>query len=1108
MIRNLVLIFIFFLISPSGLISRNIIPVFSSDNESGFIENKGQIYDQNGNQNNKIIALYPAGGFNLLLSKDGFSYDIYEFDAIRTGSDNSEKFQLPGYPEIKYQRIDVQFINPDAGLKIIMDDTISYRNYYNRVNYPDGILNVAVYNRVLFSNLYPGIDLLFYMVVKDGKTRLKYNFILKPGADLNRIKLKYQGVPFSLIDGSENIFNRIQFSMIRGKFTESIPSSWFIDQNNQITFTKAGYKNLGNGIIGFTTASGDIINKSLIIDPVPLYDWGSYFGGTNDDYARCIKSDKKGNLFMCGYTYSLDCIATSGAFMSVFGGGSFDGFVAKINSTGHKIWASYFGGPSNDDVCSETFDNYGNFYLAGYTRSTSNITTTGSFQPTFGGGYIDAFLVKFDSTGIRKWSTYIGGSGYDWGYTTTADENDNIYIAGRTTSINNIATSGCYQFIPGGNSDAFIQKFTTTGSRIWGTYLGGEGDDYGFSLTYDSNSYIYLAGHTSSTGGISYGNSYQTYFGGGNMDVFLAKICTCGPLVWSTYYGGNDDDEGWSVTSDYKGYLYVSGVTSSLNGISTPGCYQDTLNRNSDAFLAKFSDYGNRVWGTYFGGDSSDGGLSVVYSSNRIHITGYTFSSDLKSPVVNNDSFHGSCDAFIATFDASGKSKWLEYIGGTDYDEALSITSDSKNSIYICGYTGSSSGIATSGALQDTFGGGNFDVFIKKFRDPCYGFGATSSFIKDAACFGMNSGSAGVKISAGNPPFRYLWSNGDTTATVSDLFAGKYVCYIIDSLDCTDSVTVIIKTPDSVVVVADHRDVTCSGANDGFIHLNVSGGNPPYSFIWDNKDTLRNIDSLFADIYRCIITDMNKCTDTILCSITEPVKITLTPAIKEPLCYSDSNGEILLNVAGGIPPYRRLWWNGDTSLAIYGLKSDFYSITVTDSNNCSVNENIFVNQPEKIKIVFEKKDDTGACTGMARAIISGGSGKYYYLWSPGHFTDSVIFNLCFGRYNLLVTDSNSCKVQDSIDILNLTAIKSDGNAGQITFYPNPAENFLFFNLNHLYNNLTINFSDLSGKIIMTQKLSAENKETVDITGLHNGYYLITISTPELIIGQYKLLIEK
>jgi hypothetical protein len=314
--------------------------------------------------------------------------------------------------------------------------------------------------------------------------------------------------------------------------------------------------------------------------------WGTYYGGIGgSSRVLGVTTDAAGNVYLAGSTSSTTSI-TSGGHQNTFGGGTYDAFLVKFNSSGVRQWGTYYGGSGDDYGYGTDTDAAGNVYLAGFTNSATSIASVGH-QNTFGGIY-DAFLVKFSSSGVRQWGTYYGGSGSEDGEGTTTDASGNVYLTGYTQSPNSIASGGHQNTFGGGNYDAFLVKFNSSGVRQWGTYYGGSGGDFGNGLTTDAIGNVYMAGSTSSYTSIASGGHQNTF--GGNDDAFLVKFSSSGVRQWGTYYGGNSNDFGEGTIIDAAGNIYLAGRASSTTSIASSGHQNTYGGGNEDKFLVKFNE--------------------------------------------------------------------------------------------------------------------------------------------------------------------------------------------------------------------------------------------------------------------------------------------------------------------------------------------------------------------------------------------------------------------------------------------------------------------------------------------------------------------------------------
>ena len=242
--------------------------------------------------------------------------------------------------------------------------------------------------------------------------------------------------------------------------------------------------------------------------------------------------DSSGNVYVIGSTGSTDFPTTPGAFQTTISP-NYDVFVTKLNPTGSAlVYSTYLGGMNSEFGLGVAVDSSGDAYVTGVTFSTDFPTTPGAFQTTHGCSGIDfcfdtqdAFVTKLNPTGSALvYSTYLGGSGFDWGYAIGVDPSGDAYVTGNTVSFyspNDFpTTSGGFG---AGLDDAFVTKLNPAGSAlVFSIYLGGSSNDRGLGIAVDSSGNAYVTGYAGSTDFPTTPGAFQTTFSG--VWSFVAKI--------------------------------------------------------------------------------------------------------------------------------------------------------------------------------------------------------------------------------------------------------------------------------------------------------------------------------------------------------------------------------------------------------------------------------------------------------------------------------------------------------------------------------------------------------------------------------------------------------
>jgi hypothetical protein len=329
------------------------------------------------------------------------------------------------------------------------------------------------------------------------------------------------------------------------------------------------------------------------INPSGHVIWSTLFGKSGGDFAYDIAVDKRNNIIVGGTTTSTGLYTVAGTSFQVNLKGNTDAFIARFSPTGALRWSTYYGGNNSEDIHVVVTDNNCNVIGTGGSFSTNLNTSAGAFQ-VLNEGSVDGYIIKLDSSGVRVFSTYIGGSDIDdvWGAACDADLN--IYMAGHTNSIDFDTTAAAYQTVNKGLSDLYLTKWSPTGTLLQSTLFGGSLNDHLGRMILSGPYELTLACKTESTDIPLLGTSIQSVIGGG-YDVFLTKFNTLSLMpVWSSYYGGTTDEEPFDIANYHDAFITFAGSTNSLDFPVSATPYQATLNNSIDGFVTKLN-VGNLV---------------------------------------------------------------------------------------------------------------------------------------------------------------------------------------------------------------------------------------------------------------------------------------------------------------------------------------------------------------------------------------------------------------------------------------------------------------------------------------------------------------------------------
>jgi len=453
-----------------------------------------------------------------------------------------------------------------------------------------------------------------------------------------------------------------------------------------------------------------------------------------------IAVDSEGNAYVTGWTNATDFPTTPGAFQTLLKGS--DAFITKINPDGTTlVYSTLLGGAMADDFGKAiAIDNTGCAYITGYTESGNFPITPDAFIRFTNNLYYNAFVTKLNPDGSALvYSTYLNGStGDSLGLAIAVDFKGNAYVTGQTCATDFSITSSAFQMMNKGGYDGFLAKLNPAGSKLdYATYLGGNENDYGYSIAVDSGGIAFITGYTVSGNFPTTHGAFDSTLGNGGVfdfdgDGYLVIINPnqSSSLLYSTYIGGTHLDVGLGIKVDGKGNAYLTGQASAGDFPVTAGAYDTCYHGNGDAFVMKFN-YGNLIFPTadfyatpttgynplkvqFY--DASGAGTPTSWhwdygdgatdtTQNPIHIY-HSYGLYTVQLIVSNSAGISTClkEKYIQI--QKGPFVYSTFIGGSGYDEGRSIAVDSEGNAYIAVGTESFDFPTTAGSLDTAFNGG------------------------------------------------------------------------------------------------------------------------------------------------------------------------------------------------------------------------------------------------------------------------------------------------------------------------------------------------------------------------------------------------------------------
>jgi hypothetical protein len=533
---------------------------------SYFIENIGQWPDD-------VLMMGRAHGYNVWILEQSmiFDFDLYSDSSRKNGN-----------------VLKLDFLGSKTSNGI---DRKAIGRRFNYIKRNKSYKDIQAFDEATMKNIYNQIDLRVYF--EDAAFR--YDFIVRPGADISNIRIKPDSNSrWAATDAA------VEFYAL-GKTIYRSGLKVFELEGSAKKPVKAAFK-AQDGAIAFEIAAYDNSN-SLIIDPIV---YSAYLGSAEFDAVSAVKALDDGSAIVCGTTGSMDFPTVAGAYSEDFNGTA-DIFVSKIDVDGKGLsFSTFIGGGDDDRATAIDVDASGNIYIAGSTFSADFPVSGGAFDEVYSGNG-DGILIKLSQQGDELlYSTFLGGSEYDEIADISLAEGASLYFAGKTYSSDFPTTPGAYNEQFNGDRDIVFGRLNQAGDALLlGSYLGSDGNESSKSILYKDNR-IFLLG-VSSAASFPVTNDAVQSFNAGNNDIIACAFSASGSeLLYSTFLGGSSVEEAAGIEAAGS-MIYIAGTTESNDFPVSKGAISGSINGAKDICLAKI-DYekGELVFSTYIGGNHID----------------------------------------------------------------------------------------------------------------------------------------------------------------------------------------------------------------------------------------------------------------------------------------------------------------------------------------------------------------------------------------------------------------------------------------------------------------------------------------------------------------------
>ncbi len=835
-----------------------------------------------------------------------------------------------------------------------------------------------------------------------------------------------------------------------------------------------------------------------------ILEWSTYFnsgsvGQTAYKDGADLHVDASGNLLLVGHASSGGS-NTSAYLLNPGGGayfqsaitGSIDVYIAKFNTSMQPVWATYYGGTELDRVSQVSSDASGNVLVACRTIASNNFPV---FDPG-GGAYYqgtkpstgtnwDGAIMKFSSSGVRQWATYVGATTGNNNSVTGvgADGSGNVYAIGYTAGSNfTVLNDGSFfQGTTGGGNDLFYMKFNASSVLQSSTYYGSTGSE------------------------TCYGVKLATATTGCDFKQFNFFI-TNSPSLTTVNPGGAALYQTSPTTANANACILFTTVSGTLSTAPT-GINLSPVVNCSPGYSVNLQAVGGVAGGgsNFYWYTGSCGGTAIGTGStiNVSPVTSTTYYVRREGTCNTTTCFSITVDPPAAVSASTTLNSNVSCFGGNNGAATVNPSGGVGSYTYSWSPSGGT-GISASGLSANTYtvtvtdGNSCSNTATVTISQPSV-VTANISATDEPNCFGGSDGQATVTPGGGVGSYTYLWSpSGGTGATATGLSANTYTVTVTDGNSCSVTTSTTISQPSIVTAnISSSDEPSCFGGSNGEATVTPGGGVGSYTYSWSpSGGTGATGTGLSANTYTVTVTDGNSCSATASTTISQPTVITATIVDQDnPLCFGDANGSATVNASGGTGAFTFAWSpTGGTAAVGTGLSDGVYTVTVTDANLCTQTATATLVEPIQLTCgtSIVSNPNPPASDGSMAATASGGSGGYTFGWSPAGGTAQLATGLSAGTdYTVTVTDANGCTCTSTLNFGNVSIDENE----TVTFnlYPNPGTDYFQIQISGNVNltNAFYKVYDIAGKVVINKSITGELMY-VDMQSFSSGIYMVNI----------------